>query len=50
MSLSTMTNSSTCVIWKMHGMPVATTVNTVAETDIDRNFITAEDWGFDGVD
>ena len=29
---------------------VATTVNTVADNAIDRNVITAEDWGFDGVD
>ena len=30
-------------------IPVDTTVNTVSDTDIDRNAIAAEDWGFDGV-
>ena len=29
---------------------VATTVNAFSDTDIDRNAIAAEDWGFDGVD
>ena len=29
---------------------VATTSNAVANTGIDRNYIAAEDWGFDGVD
>ena len=31
-------------------IPVATTSDAVADTDIDRNAIAAEDWGFDGVD
>ena len=31
-------------------IPVATTVDAVADTAIDRNTIAAEDWGFDGVD
>ena len=31
-------------------MPVATTVDTVAETVIDRNTIAVEDWGFDDID
>ena len=31
-------------------IPVSTTVNAVSNTDIDRNTIAAEDWGFDGVD
>ena len=31
-------------------IPVATTVDTVADTAIDRNSIAAEDWGFYGVD
>ena len=30
-------------------IPVATTVDAVADTAIDRNTIAAEDWGFDGV-
>ena len=30
--------------------PVATPVDTVADTAIDRNTIAADDWGFDGVD
>ena len=31
-------------------IPVATTVDAVADTAVDRNAIAAEDWGFDGVD
>ena len=31
-------------------IPVATTVDAVADTAIDRNNIDAEDWGFGGVD
>ena len=31
-------------------IPVATTVDTVSNTAINRNIIAAEDWGFDGVD
>ena len=31
-------------------IPVATTVDSVTDTDIDRNQIAAEDWGFYGVD
>ena len=31
-------------------IPVASTVNAVANTSIDRNDIAAEDWGFYGVD
>ena len=31
-------------------IPVATTVDAVTGTAIDRNAIAAEDWGFDGVD
>ena len=31
-------------------IPVATNVDAVADTAIDRNTIAAEDWGFDGVD
>ena len=31
-------------------IPVATTVDDVADTAIDINDIAAEDWGFDGVD
>ena len=31
-------------------IPLATTVDNVADTAIDRNTIAAEDWGFDGVD
>ena len=31
-------------------IPVATTVDSVADTFIDRNYIAAEDWGFDSVD
>ena len=31
-------------------IPVSNTVNTVTDTDIDRNAIASEDWGFDGVD
>ena len=33
-----------------NNIPVATTVDAVADTAIDRNSIDAEDWGFDGVD
>ena len=31
-------------------IPVATTVDAVANTVIGRNAVAAEDWGFDGVD
>ena len=31
-------------------IPLATTVDTVANTAIDRNYIAAKDWGFYGVD
>ena len=31
-------------------IPVATIVDAVADTAVDRNAIAAEDWGFDGVD
>ena len=31
-------------------IPVSTTVNAVSDTAIDINSISAEDWGFDGVD
>ena len=33
-----------------YNIPVATTVDAVADTDIGRNAIASEDWGFDGVD